>query len=648
MNPPIRVLLHVDSLAIGGLEKKVMQIALRLDRERFEPLVSYSKEWGACGEELQRRNVRVERLTPCAPESPGASEAVHQIRRLAPDLFHSFSCRQSADDVWTARKAGVPVILTARGNMRHWTPPGPARNWEFDRNRLTHYVTACCDAVAQMARSVEGIHPDRLAVILNGVEIPHGSGGPALREELGIPAGMLLAGYAAKYRPLKAHEMLLRVWQKVTAVRPDAFLVCCGEDEENRRQRLQELADQLGLANNVMLLGVRQEMPSFYRGLDLYVHASRSEGLSNAILEAMSHGLPVVAMAVGGTAEAIEDGVSGVVTPPEPRALTEAILRICEDPEKRRKLGQAARQRIEEKFSVSQMIGGYESLYERAVSNAPPPDRRPLSGLAFTGSAESPRLDDTTVFVITVGDTLNFEDCMKHLEVQTVRCRVELIDRVAPISAAFQEMHARCATPYYVQVDEDMMLYPHTLSKLHELMTESEPGVPMVCAPLWDCDVERPILGIKIYRHDIVKRFPYPNTLRFEVDQLRKMADAGHHALVLSTEEADAVCLGEHGEHYRPETIFRRWQHLFHRRNEAGHLMWLDPWPGRLLERYVKTRDQVHLFAALGAIAGIAGRAEGGGDVDWRDINPALQRLQYYFSSADGPRDAGTEGAGKA
>jgi glycosyltransferase involved in cell wall biosynthesis len=625
---PIRVLFHIDTLAIGGLEKRVMRLALGLDRSRFEPIVSYCREWGPYGEDLQRGGVQVCRIVPCAPGRNGANEAVCQIREMAPQIFHSFSCQQNAEDAWAARQAEVPVIITARSNVRHWAEAGPARNWEFDRNAMTHFVSACGEEVGRVVRAAEGVHPEKLVVIPNGVEIPEASDGPGIREELGIPMGAFLVGYAAKYRTLKAHDILLDAWREVAAARPDAFLVCCGQDDKDRRERLQELVRRLALGHNVMLLGARQKMDSFYRGLDLYVHASRSEGLSNAILEAMSYGLPIVATRVGGTPEAIEDGISGILVPCKPRQLAEAILKLAEA---RCALGRAAKRRAHERFCFERMVEGYESLYVMAVEKRRPRHVPSPAAPEFTGMADAPLLEDVTVFVTTIGDEENFSDCLAHLQAQTVRCRIEVIDHVAPMSAAFAEMHARCTTPYYVQVDEDMMLYPDALARLHALIEQSDASVPLVVAALWDCDVERPVEGVKIYRHEIVKRFPYQDRLSCEATQMQQMSAAGHQAVRLSTEVGDALCLGEHGKHYSPQTSFVRWQRLFHKHNELGNQPWLDGWPARLLERYMKTRDRVHLCAALGAIAGIAGRAEGDKEFDWRDTNPAWHRLQRYF-----------------
>ena len=418
MSRVVRVLLHVDSLEAGSI---VERLAAGLDRKHFCPIV-----WHAAGE-------------------LGTSEAVQRIRGLAPDIFHSFSSHQNANDVRAAHDAGVPLIFTARLEGRQRMPRGPALNWEFDRNAMTHMVTAANEEAARAVREVEGIHPEKIALICDG------------------PA----------------------------------------------------------------------------------------------------------------------------------------------------------------------MVQDYEGLYIAALNGGP--RRHAPAAPKFTGSADSLALDDTTVFVTTIGDAVNFADCIAHLEGQTARCRLEVIDRVAPMSAAFAEMHARCTTPYYVQVDEDMMLYPHALARLRELMGETDASVPLVCAALWDCEVERPIQGVKIYRHEIVRRFPYRDTLSCEMAQLAEMAAAGHHALVLSSREADAVCLGDHGKHYTPQTVFIRWQRLFHKHNELGHLRWLEPWPQRLLDRYIATRDVLALSALLGAIAGIGGRADEDAERDWRETNPAWQRLRHYF-----------------
>ena len=453
MSDRIRVLFHLDWLITGGLERKVCRIAKNLDPERFDPVVSYAWDWGPLGDDLRSAGIPVHRILPWTPYQPPALEAARQIRELGPQIYHSFSCGHNAHDVWAANEAKVPIIMTARGGMRSWAPPGPAQNWEFDRNALTHHITACCEAVAGAACSAEGIQADKISVIYNGVELPAAQG-PSTREKLGFPAEGLLVGYAAKYYALKAHDRLLRAWREVVAAIPGALLVCCGDDD-NYKHHLESLASSLQLEHKVKLLERCDDMDAFYRSLDVYVHPSKSEGFSNAILEAMSHAKAVIAQPVGGTPEAIEDGVSGLLTGLETRDLAGAILRLAKSPEVRGAMGQAARRRVEQRFSISEMVRGYEELYLKSLKKPVVQVTSPPPQILFTGDENAKVLADTSVFVTTIGDSVNFAECLAHLEAQTVRCQLEVIDRIRPMSAAFTKMQNRCRTPFYVQVDED-------------------------------------------------------------------------------------------------------------------------------------------------------------------------------------------------
>jgi len=241
-----------------------------------------------------------------------------------------------------------------------------------------------------------------------------------------------------------------------------------------------------------------------------------------------------------------------------------------------------------------------------------------------------PLLEDTTVCVITVGDEPNVTECLEKLRAQTVRFPLEIIDRVAPMSRAFQEMQDRCRTRWFVQVDEDMLLYPHAIASLRERITLAPPNVAIVCATLWDCDAEMLLYGVKIYATSIVREFPYENTVSCEVEQIRRIKAAGY---VVDTCPLDdkAFCLGEHGKHYSPASIFSRWQRLFQKHRALGNNLWVRPYAQSLLNRYRQTGSTLHLYAALGAIAGITGDLPPDRELDFREANEAFERLTAFF-----------------
>jgi hypothetical protein len=239
---------------------------------------------------------------------------------------------------------------------------------------------------------------------------------------------------------------------------------------------------------------------------------------------------------------------------------------------------------------------------------------------------------ETTIFVTTIGDEAHFSKCIERLKSQSVARPVEIIDRVGPLSAAFQQMIERCKTPFYVQVDEDMLLFPGAIETLERLIKQSPSTVAIVCGYLWDCETQQAIQGVKIYRHAIVKQFPYRDTLSCEIEQLARMKTAGF-TIEFIVRGDRSTCLGEHGGQYTPETIFKRWQRHFQKHHQIGNMTWIEPWPQRLLDRYLESRDLVHLYAFLGAVAGITSDTPPDREVDWRKANAALSSLQRYFPS---------------
>ncbi len=247
------------------------------------------------------------------------------------------------------------------------------------------------------------------------------------------------------------------------------------------------------------------------------------------------------------------------------------------------------------------------------------------------GNADSREyLSDTTVFVTTIGDETNFQDCLEKLRAQTVRFPLVIIDRVAPMAAAFQQMLDQCQTKWYVQVDEDMILYPHAIAELRRKITAAAPEVVIYCAPLWDCDAEMHLYGVKIYRTAVVRRFPYANTMSCETDQVTRLTAQGFKVEVHTLEDP-AGCLGEHGKHYTPATIFKRWQRLFQKNRALHKNHWVRPYAKSLLERYARTGSTLHLYAALGAIAGITGELPPDRELDFRKENEVLERLMTFF-----------------
>jgi glycosyltransferase involved in cell wall biosynthesis len=220
--------------------------------------------------------------------------------------------------------------------------------------------------VAQRVREdalAEGVHTERIITIVNGVNIPKVNKADVLRvrAELGLRDDDIILLSVGRLRYQKGHDILLQALPKVLEKFPNAMLLIAGEGV--LRQELETEASQLGVAKRVKLLGVREDIPMLLSAADLFLFPSRFEGMPNALMEAMGYGLAVVATAVQGVDEMIRDGENGILIPmDDPKAVSDAILRLLNDPDERKRLGRAAQATIEKEYTLDKMCAQYESL----------------------------------------------------------------------------------------------------------------------------------------------------------------------------------------------------------------------------------------------------------------------------------------------
>jgi hypothetical protein len=344
---------------------------------------------------------------------------------------------------------------------------------------------------------------------------------------------------------------------------------------------------------------------------------SRAEGTPNPALEAMASGRPVIAPPVGLLKEMVVQGVTGLLIDRHPQALCEALWEV--QTWDRESIATNCRA-MAEKQSWERQIAAWQVAIEAMLPPSPQPAAHSRQDLR----------DTVTVFVTTIGDEPNFSECLARLRNQTVDFTLDVIDHVAPMDRAFQEMIDRCKTPLYVQVDEDMLLYPDAIRTLFVEMIQQPETTCMMMGPLWDCDTERPIYGVKMFRHGIMRRYPFTDSMSCEMDQSSRWKRDGytHAELPLAGRQ---TCLGEHGKNYSPATIFKRWRRVGQKQRSRGWMKWIEPFYPRHLERYLRTRDPIHLAAVLGQVAGLVGPLPPEREMDFRDQDEDWSRVQKMY-----------------
>ena len=265
----------------------------------------------------------------------------------------------------------LPPILF----MEHGRPyPDYPRARRILANRLLlesrDRVVAVGEAVRQALIVNEGLPADRISVIHNGVDLkPFLLGSfnrDTVRRAIGIGDNDFVILQVARLDPIKDHETAFRALGRVLQVRPDARLVVAGDGPE--RPWLEALIQNHQLNANVRLLGTRTDVAQLMSAADVLLLSSISEGIPLTLIEAMAAGLPVVSTDVGGVAEVVDDGVTGLLAPAgDADALARQVLRLANSPALRINLAQAARTRAIEKFAEERMIRSYEVLYREML-----------------------------------------------------------------------------------------------------------------------------------------------------------------------------------------------------------------------------------------------------------------------------------------
>ena len=363
----------IPSLQVGGLQKIVVRLVDHF-QSRMDHLVVTPSGDGPLRAQFPTR-VPVRPLAD--PRRSGKWNALRMarlFRAYKPDVVHTrnWTC---IDAIIGARLAGVPVVIHGEHGREASDPEG--RNAFRRRVRrllgplVTEFVTVSRDLARWLASDV-GISPAKITHIYNGVDTDAFSPGDQheARKVLGLPHEPIVMGTVGRLDPVKDHRGLIEAFHRL-AGRRDTQLLIVGDGP--CRPELEHLASELGLRGRVRLLGERDDINVILRALDIFILPSLGEGISNAILEAMATGLPVVATHVGGNPELVDDGVTGFLVPSRSTSsLAAALQRYLDDPGLKRHHGDAGRIRSLKEFSLSRMFAAYDALYSRALAKASP------------------------------------------------------------------------------------------------------------------------------------------------------------------------------------------------------------------------------------------------------------------------------------
>jgi glycosyltransferase involved in cell wall biosynthesis len=365
------VLFCVDNLGIGGTELNAVRTAEALDPARVRLTVALLGADGELRARYERLGIAVHRFPIGTLRGRRTLREgrrfVQLLRAERIDVVHCHDMYSNVFGSVAGRLAGVGAVVVSR----RWsnTLPDPAlRTANGIAYRVGHRVLANSEAVATSLQQDEGVAARRIVVVPNFVEPgafepPAPEAIAAARAALGVHPGESVIGIVARLARVKDHATLLRAFQVVRERHPSVRLVRVGDGPE--RGALEALARELGEGSAVTFAGTRPHRPNPHHLFDVSVLSSLSEGFPNSVVEAMAAARPIVATRVGGTPDAIADGITGRLVPPQdPAALAAGIVGMLDQRDEAARMGRAAREAAQTSYSQAAVIGRLLSLYE--------------------------------------------------------------------------------------------------------------------------------------------------------------------------------------------------------------------------------------------------------------------------------------------
>jgi len=378
---PQRRILHVTSgLGLGGAETMLYRL-IEHSQGREDMQHSIVSLTDNNSFDFHRLGVPVETI----PLQQGPLRGLWMLRRgiarFDPAIVQSWMYHGNAAATLAAIASHRPVVWSIHHSLHDLHNEKRSTRWAIQAGRhLSRWSTTrrivYVSEKSRQHHDAFGYEHDKAILIPNGFDClrfaPDKAVGQFVRESLGLSSEHLVFGSFGRYHPVKDHASLIRAFAQVAAQLPHARLVLAGADVTNSNRPLTTLLDDLGVRHLTHLLGMREDMPQLYNSLDIYVLSSRSESFPNVLGEASACAVPSVSTDVGDSGRIV--GNTGFVVPPgNTDALASALLDAGQrTPAERCVMGERARQRIVEHFSLPVVAEAYRRLYDELLDPAPP------------------------------------------------------------------------------------------------------------------------------------------------------------------------------------------------------------------------------------------------------------------------------------
>lgn len=347
------------TLCTGGLERLLVDFARYYNAEQFELEFVALGDTGQPAEEIRKLGCPVIEYPLTARGKLGRiRQLTHFFQQKNYDLLHTHNAYPHFYGTLAGRRAKIPAILQTRHGRRFGKTFNERLQFAL-ASRLADRVVPVSDDTGNRCKQIGWLGNKKVTRLWNGIDVE--------RFAFTGPATEMRAITVSRLSPEKDLVTMLEAVKLVIKTIPEFRLSIVGDGPE--RSRLEQAASRLQLESHVEFLGERNDVPDLLPQAGFYVSSSLTEGISLTLLEAMSVGLPIVATAVGGNPEIVQQPETGLLVPSaNPDLLATAIIQMCSQSDHWMTMGQAARTRVEQHFNVRSMIRDYENLYHEILS----------------------------------------------------------------------------------------------------------------------------------------------------------------------------------------------------------------------------------------------------------------------------------------
>jgi glycosyltransferase involved in cell wall biosynthesis len=371
------ILWIIDSLGQGGAEHLMPGILSHLDGGIFDLRVCALQEkfGNPIGREIKALGIPVDLVSIPNLRDPGNLPRLLQyLKTIQPDVVHTQLEFSDTLGSLAARWLGIPSVST-----QHVMANPVTSSREFWRHRLMWLSLKYCSriifAVSEGARGhiikTGNLSPEKVRILYNGIDLTGYAGNTALaaqaRMELSIPVNAPVLISVAYLREPKGIQFMLQALPAILREFPECRYVIVGDGDY--RSALENLTRELGMENNVVFTGRREDVPAILAMGDIFVHPTLADALPTVLAEAMAAGKPIIASRVGGVPEMVEHGSNGLLLPPgKPDALASACLTLLTDPKSISRMGESGMAVARNKFNIDEQCRKLEACYSELAA----------------------------------------------------------------------------------------------------------------------------------------------------------------------------------------------------------------------------------------------------------------------------------------